>query len=769
MRNRVKQAMNAHLSALHATNASRAAIMQKVRGEFKMKRKLSLGLILALALTIIVIGALAAVLLTHKEFVDQVMAPKASENNSDVWTREEMDAILRIAKEYGVELTEDTLLRISRADLNYKEETMRLFAKQELGFYPSTWSIEDQAWYNQVLVDSGLIAQRMCFVPEGNEISQQQALDIAQNYIKESYDANAAVTDTSKYRRHMTYQAFSDNLYNKGKQWYIGYEPLDSSLSQYTFLILPDGTVKEAKRELGLTEAGRAPLTANENLDLYRDTFGDHRDWSPETWIFFRDALSESVTTYGQGEAGSSARIILSQGFALPNTVPVTKDAAIAAAKAAIVSTGSPGDKELSEEHQSYALLITDNKSPVWKVSFFCSGRTCGVRAHTAEVDANTCKVLLTGTVAYTQPWYAPYVLTRHLPEPVAEESKPTPRPDGMPRIWRSDIAPKEYWDELEAIGYNADTAGELYGDWQMKYGDDPMFWPLPLQAIDGIWHYTTDATTAIPGLPGPEDIPQEKALEIAMKIFREGKGKAYDEKYITSLKASVSFTFNTPQMGDRVWFIRFVEVTLTDINIVGGVTLDAATGEVLGDSQDGEIFLTAGVDPSSPAYTPRPDGKPGVWYSDIAPAYYWEALDAAGYNRDTAADFQRRWAKEYGGEKLFWPLKAKALEELWHYYDGSHPVLPGLPDDKDIKQEDALNLARAAMIEGLSYKYDPAYLNSLTPAFSFQFNANGMGSHMWFIQFFEITPDGFKPMGFVNIDAKTGEILSKPDGVSNG
>jgi hypothetical protein len=234
-------------------------------------------------------------------------------------------------------------------------------------------------------------------------------------------------------------------------------------------------------------------------------------------------------------------------------------------------------------------------------------------------------------------------------------------------------------------------------------------------------------------------------------------------------LKTAVSFTFNVQNTGSHVWFIRFVEVSPTQSNVVGGVTINAATGEIMGNSQDGEIFLTADCDPSSPMYTPRPDGKPGVWYSDLAPAYFWEALDATGYNRENAAEFQHQWAKDYGEDKEFWPLTAKALETLWHFYDGSLSIIPGLPDKDDMTQEEAIALARETMVKSLSFKYDSSFLNSLTPAVSFEFNSANMGDHVWFIMFCEIKPSGKSPIGFVTINAKTGEVLNAPDGISHG
>ena len=763
MKNNIKRAMDVHLSTLHASYASRAAIMRKVRGGKEMKRKLTLGMIIALTLLLIALGALAAVILTQKEFVDQVLSPKASQSTSDSFTQREMEDILRLAEENGVIIPERVLTDIKRMAVHYKEETMRLFAKAELGFYPSTWSIEDQAWYNRILLESGLADRQTHFVPEGDEISGQQALDIVNAYIRDHYDASAMVTEPSAYRRHMTYHAYSDNPYSKGMQWYIEYEPLDHNHSQYTFLLLSDGTVKEAKRTLGLLEEGHEPLIPAEVMDLYRDTYGGHMDWAMETWISFHDALHESAKTYAV-EPDSNAGILLGQRYALPDDAVIPREDAIDAARKAVAAAGGPDEETLRGEYRAYAIYLLDEPGPVWKVTFSGTAGNAGKGIHMAQIDARTANAVHADIFKSIGFWCEPYVLSSLVPSIQPSLPASTPRPDGMPKIWYSDVAPDYYWQALDAVGYNGDTAARLMNKWQSEYGDDPLFWPLEAQAIDGIWHNLGEGATVLPGLPAPGDISFDKALEIARKALRELYAGVRDGAYLDSLKTAAAFTFNTPGMGDRQWVIHFVEITPVTSSIFDYVAMDAVTGEVLGTKADEGTFSTAHMDPSSPAYTPRPDGKPGVWYSDLAPAYYWEALDAVGYNRENAVQFQEQWAREYGKDGSFWPLWAKALAVLWHTYDGRDALLPGLPAENDISAEDAEKLAREALIQNYGSKYDRAFLESLVPSFSFEFNSINRGDHFWFIQFVSVKPDGYDFIGYVTVNAQTGEIVNASD-----
>ncbi len=686
MKNRIRHAINVNLSGMYATKPSRAAIMQRVHGGVKAKKKLSLGLILALALTLLVIGALAAVLLAHKEFVDEVLAPKASENASDMWTQEEMNDILRTALENGVTLSEDVIKRLEKADAGYKEEIMRAFVKEELGFYPSTWSIEDQAWYDQLLVDCGLYAKRTRFVPEGDEITQQQALDIALAYIREHFDAKAAVTEPTLYRRHMGYQAHNDNLYSKGRQWTIEYEPLDNAHSCYTVILLSDGTVKDATRDLGPMEEGRPALRPYEVQDMYMDQYGAFIEWTMETWISFHDALAAAAKTYGIDESAGTS-LILRQTYALADDKSIPRQAAIDAAIAAIAAAGGPDDKALRDEHDAYAIYLLSGDGPVWKVSLTCHSRDCGVMAHMAEVNAYTGKVLNTDTRERGGPWYTPYILKSLIPVELPATPASTPRADGKPRIWYSDIAPSYYWEALDALGYTGETASELMDRWHAEYGNDNLFWPLAQRAVDILWHELGEGATVLPGLPAPDDVQQEKALEIAWQALRANKAQTYDASFMDSLKAAVSFTFNTPSMGGREWLIQFAAVTPTDVSILEHVAIDAATGNILSTSWDA---------PPTPAPTPapRPDGKPAIWYSSLAPDYFWQALDDTGYHGESPEEYGRQCEEKYGADRNLWPLEAQAIIDLWNYEPGFTTVISGLPAPEDIKREEAIELS---------------------------------------------------------------------------
>lgn len=159
-------------------------------GETKVKKKLSTGLVLVIVLLLIAVTALAVALLGGKDFVDKIMAPKAAETDSDSFTQEEINEILRIAAENNLVLSEQDMYILTHLEETgyFKEELMRRFVKTEYGFYPDAWPIEVQHWYEEMLEACGLDDGVICNVlPEDDEYTQEQILTIAQNFIHDIF------------------------------------------------------------------------------------------------------------------------------------------------------------------------------------------------------------------------------------------------------------------------------------------------------------------------------------------------------------------------------------------------------------------------------------------------------------------------------------------------------------------------------------------------------------------------------------------------------
>lgn len=138
-----------------------------------VKKKLSVGLIIAIMLMLAAVTALAVALLTSREIVEEHGLPIASQSEGDVYSAEETNFLLDLAKENGIVLSETGMASI-RAFLElgkgyYKEEMLMELAKAEFGQDTAYWSPEENKWFSDVCAAIGFTDQPHSALPGDNE------------------------------------------------------------------------------------------------------------------------------------------------------------------------------------------------------------------------------------------------------------------------------------------------------------------------------------------------------------------------------------------------------------------------------------------------------------------------------------------------------------------------------------------------------------------------------------------------------------------------
>lgn len=557
-----------------------------------MKKKRSAAFVLVMAILLITLGALAAVPLSSKEFVENVLAPKAIQNQSERWTQEEVEEILRIAEENGPVLSEEDLAWLREGDGEDKETLMRMFAKVDLGFYPSTWSIEDQAWYDQLLLDCGVSDRRTRFLPEEGEKTEAEAKAIAIQYILDHYDGAADVTDEATYRHHAQYMLWSDE---GEKIWDIEYVALDLTHDTYVVLVTPQGDVREDESQVypGLRLEGEDVSTPDEVYDRYEDVFGSIYNWEPETWVSFREALQKSAAVHGC-ESDSSAAILV-QEYGVPDAAALSREEAIQKAAGMIVENGRVKEEELRMA-SAYAVYLLEDGEPVWRATIPSSGDTW----YWVEMDAQSGNLRKAGTWQPGEPWYRNVVLDSIANAPIRRPALPegflpqnantryeraveNAKQGKTPFLWGSDAAPDFFWQRLEEVGFGPDTAEALVEGWIREYGRDARFWPLEEQALIALWGKEWEVgNLEVLGLPDAEDVQRAEAEGIAWKAYKEAYRKYYGEETPEEFVLAVTFLYNRGGMGNHTWNMEVIDPTRPTGQGSGMVVIDAKTGMVL-------------------------------------------------------------------------------------------------------------------------------------------------------------------------------------------
>ncbi len=334
------------------------------REEQTVKRKFSVGLALACVLALLAVTALAAVLLGGKDFVDQIMAPKAAENASDSFSQEEIAEILRIATENNLVLSDEDMYRLNHLDETgyFKEELMRRFVKTEYGFYPDAWPIEVQHWYEEMLEACGLDDPvTVNVLPEGDEYTQEQILKIARDFIHEKYGPDVDLDDPDKYLRFMTYREFQLGEGMRFRQWNLTYEARDLYGTDYSLALDSAGNIKNeysVEGILGATYLTRGQYMIDRFMRVYGDQYG-FINWDSGILLQYQAAMRHRLEAEELGHFLAQEYPILDMTYRLPDDTVIDKEAAHRKSKRSLRQL----DYETLYSNSQVAVLMSSRKA----------------------------------------------------------------------------------------------------------------------------------------------------------------------------------------------------------------------------------------------------------------------------------------------------------------------------------------------------------------------------------------------------------------------
>lgn len=303
-----------------------------------------------------------------------------------------------------------------------------LFAKSSLGFYPNTWDVADQYWFEELQVKSGVIASHNLALPAQGEKNQQEIEAIAADYISQQTGLDYPLNDPEKYRLYRVFSTVLDEANHETRIWLLEYESLDLSNPDFKLTLSPKGNVLTYSDTLDALSnpVKQATLLYDRYVRLYSDKYGSQDAWSQARWQEMKEKLS--VLLQGR-EAEPLYAIIIAQSYLpMPQNAIAKEKAIIIAAQAVAEQYGVSADRltdsPLDDTTKPYAIALNgDTDSPVWKVSF---GRT-----YYAEIDAVKGQA---GVVNQYQTYEHPirrYALDETIPEGFGLLPLPVPSGDG--------------------------------------------------------------------------------------------------------------------------------------------------------------------------------------------------------------------------------------------------------------------------------------------------------------------------------------------------
>ena len=251
MKERIQQALNAELSGLRTSPMERDRLYENAIGGTKVKRKLTAGLVLALVLVLVMAAAVAAVLLTRQEIVEQVAVPMALENDQGAgvegsYTPEQLAQLIQTLNENGFTMEENNALMqaLQNGQGYWEEETVMEICRQAFGGNFYTWTLEQQDWYQHLMVDIGWYESYESCLPGDGNMTYEKAEAYAFSALKKRYGENLQPENRDLYTLS---RQFYHDIENSGKAtWNFTLDPKDIDHGTYNIRFEdqnPDETV----------------------------------------------------------------------------------------------------------------------------------------------------------------------------------------------------------------------------------------------------------------------------------------------------------------------------------------------------------------------------------------------------------------------------------------------------------------------------------------------------------------------------------------------
>ena len=786
MHKHIERAIDNNLSSLSVTGTLHQRIVADIEGGTPVKKKMPLALVIALSILLITAVALAAVILGGKDVVEQVIAPMAKKTDTNRFTKEEVAEILELAKKHGITLDPHFESRVRAEGSYYKDELAMLFAKDQLGGLPGTWDVEDQYWLARLWHQMNPELPIDATLPEMGELDQQGIEQAAADYIKKMSGRADELFDPEVYRISRSFTKHRVNPYYVVRSWDISFESRKIELPVYRLTLTPMGEVTRYWSDLDTLQKGskeeKARLLMDRFHDIYGNIYGSMDAWSQEVWQDLKGRLDQ----LGLQEASfRDLKYILKQGYTPPDKAITKKEAIDIAAQA--VSTHFKVDKDslldvtkgkFAPETQVFAIYLDSGGQQRFKVSFAFD--------YLVEVDAITGDVIITDVYSPGNEYFRRYALDSLIPEDKRAYATPVPTPMSDEEFFKQTeqaeffptneaLAPAWFFEQLQAIGYNANTATGIFNMLYSDYGDDERFWPILYQAMYHVKEYRPEPGSIFPGLPAGTDIQQEEAVQLALTSARQIPGSQLDETDWEQVKPVISFTFNLYGEGSRTWQIDFLDFGSNPNGTdVAYVKIDAITGKVRSASLAREQKEPAALDLDTWS-TLGEDGRPAVWRHPNAPDSYWEYMEAHYNDRETVEKALMQWEADYGQLDAFWPTEPAAVAALWRYHDtqafsGEYiPSFMGIPGPDDLTQEKAESLAWAAVKEAAGDKYTQEDYDSVRLKTTFYYSERSSGGTIWQLEFSDERFNYNTSLADLILDGKTGELIEINTDVGNG
>lgn len=333
-----REKIQGELSGLSTSSLQQNRFYQNAVGGYKVKKKLTVGLVLALALMLLTLTAVAVEFLTGMQLVEQLAVPLAQKNEQKNYTHEEMTELLLALNENGITLDESsTLMQAFQSGRGYWErDTIREICRAAFGGMENTWTLEQKHWYGEMLVAIGDWEINLWLIPGEGDMTKEEARNHAAKALKEKFGAELPAESNDAWIIHEVFNLVWDqetNAYPPEKaEWYISYINRTTDREDYSVTFTRQGQLLDVWKNPSAAEA--IPAGNADPAPLY-----------PQE--------SEAIAQYGKVMYYWPPEIQV-QVYGYPHAIPAREDYehALEIAKKAILDQYGPDALEALGEYQ---------------------------------------------------------------------------------------------------------------------------------------------------------------------------------------------------------------------------------------------------------------------------------------------------------------------------------------------------------------------------------------------------------------------------------
>lgn len=355
-RSDIRRAMDQCLPHLEDRPDFDCVVLRRIRGTRTARKKWSVGIVAAIILVLAAATALAVVLLSSQDIVEQIAIPLAqsNDNNNKInenYSEKDVEQIVRIAKENDITIPQE-LLNILEGNRGYpEEEVIMSLACNAFGGSYSYWTLEQKHWFGEMMILIGFRDRNPDCLPQGDDLTYEQVFKIIRQKIIVEYGDD--IENQAMWDCLVDYKSLNDDEGNiLPPRWFFEFKPTILQRNGYNAIVESTGEIVE----LNIQPTYAPESHVGEILEHYESVYGYYMDWNYEIWAKFGKDIQGHDPGSNKGWAFQHA------GYRLPPEGCITDKQAQDLAL-----------KEVNLEYTtvSHPVCCTVEGTPIWKINTY--------------------------------------------------------------------------------------------------------------------------------------------------------------------------------------------------------------------------------------------------------------------------------------------------------------------------------------------------------------------------------------------------------------